>query len=100
MGELRTCLGQDYQDAAWSTLLVGPGMGELSAFQPGAGNAMSFDDLKVVEAARLVESIASGAPVGATIHDALAAARTVDALRASAAGRRWETVATQGDGHG
>ena len=96
MGELRTCLDQDYQDAAWSTLLVGPGIGELGAFQPGAGNAMSFDDLKVIEAARLVESIASGTPVGATIHDALAAARTVDALRASAAGRRWETLTTEG----
>jgi len=99
MGELRTCLDQDYQDAAWATLLVGPGMGELGAFQPGAGNAMSFDDLKVIEAARLVDSIASGTPRGATVHDALAAARTVDALRVSAHERRWATVETTGGSH-
>jgi predicted dehydrogenase len=96
MGELHTCLDQGYQDASWSTVLVAPGMGELAAFQPGAGNPMSFDDLKVIEAARLVESIASGKPVGATVHDALVAARTVDALRSSAELRRWTTVATDG----
>ena len=100
MGELRTCLDQDYQDAAWSTALVGPGMGELAAFQPGAGNAMSFDDLKVIEAARLVESIASGRSVGATVHDALAAACVVDALRSSAAEGRWTTVRSAGGDHG
>ena len=94
MGELRRCLDQDYQDAAWSTAR-GPGIGELGAFQPGAGNAMSFDDLKVIEAARLVKSIASGTPVGATIDDALAAARTVDALRRRRR-RRWETLTTEG----
>ena len=100
MGELRTCLDQDYQDAAWSSLLVGPGMGELAAFQPGSGNAMSFDDLKVIEAARLVTSIASGVPVGATIHDALVAARTVDALRASASEGRWTAVEDTGGSDG
>ncbi len=49
MGELRLCLDQDHQDATWRTHLVRPGDGELAAFQPGAGIAMSYDDLKVVE---------------------------------------------------
>lgn len=92
MGELRTCLDQDPQDAVWSTVPASPGTGEFAAFQPGAGNAMSFDDLKVIEAARLVESIATGAPVGATVHDALVAARTAEALRRSAAEGRWVEV--------
>jgi len=92
MGELRVCLDQDFQDASYTTLLVSPTHGDLAAFQPGAGIAMGFDDLKVVEAHRLVQSIASGKPVGATIHDALVAARTVDAMRESAAGRCWVTV--------
>jgi predicted dehydrogenase len=92
MGELRVCLDQDFQDASYTTLHVTPAQGELGAFQPGGGIAMSFDDLKVIEAHRLVRSIAEGGPVGATIADAVAAARTVEAMLASAAERRWVAV--------
>jgi len=89
MGELRVCLDQDVQDAQYATLMVTPAHGELGAFQPGAANPMSYDDLKVVEAHRLVESIRTGKPVGATVHDALVAAETVEAMRISAQRRRW-----------
>ena len=41
---------------------------------------MGYDDLKVVEAARLVESISTGVPHGATIDDAVVAAELVDAV--------------------
>ncbi len=92
MGELRTCLDQDYQDASWTTQLVRPGIGETGAFQPGSGIAMSYDDLKLIEAHRLVTSIIGGKAVGATVDDALVAARTVDALLASAAQGRWISV--------
>ncbi|SDU91282.1 Predicted dehydrogenase [Microlunatus sagamiharensis] len=92
MGELRVCLDQDYTDAAWATRFVAPGDGELGAFQPGSGIAMSYDDLKVVEAHRLVRSIAEGVPQGATITDALQAARLVDAMATSARDRRWVDV--------
>lgn len=92
MGELRVCLDQDYQEAAYATLLVGAGLGELSAFQPGSGIAMGYDDLKVIEAHRLLLSIASGTPHGATVHDALVAARTVQAMVHSAADRRWVSL--------
>src|SRR3954471_3529659 len=57
MGELRVCLDQDYQDATWETRLVKPGDGDLTAFQPGSGIAMSYDDLKVVEFHLLVLSV-------------------------------------------
>ena len=89
MGELQVCLYQDYADAAWSTRFAAPGDGELGHFQPGAGIAMGYDDLKVIEAERFVRSIASGSPVGATIEDALAAARLVDAIQASVVSGRW-----------
>ena len=92
MGELRLCLDQDYQNAAFATHYVVPGDGELLAFQPGAGIAMGYDDLKVIEALRLVESIATGSPVGATIEDAYRAAALVDALARSAEERRWVAV--------
>jgi predicted dehydrogenase len=92
MGELQVCLDQDYQNGSYSTVFVTPADGELGAFQPGAGIAMGYDDLKVIEARRLVESIASGKPVGATIHDAVVAAETVDAMLRSAADRTWVTL--------
>ncbi len=89
MGELRLCVGQDYQDAAWQTRLVGQGTGELAAFQPGAGIAMGYDDLKVIEAARFVQSITEGKPYGATIDDAVVAADAVAAMQTSMHERRW-----------
>ena len=89
MGELRVCLDQDYQDAAWQTWLVRPGDGELASFQPGAGVAMGYDDLKVVEARRLVESISTGVPHGATIEDAVVTAGLVDAMVESYEEKRW-----------
>ena len=92
MGELELCLDQDHQNAAFQTRFVAPGDGELSRFQPGSGIAMSYDDLKVIEAHRLVQSIVTGQPVGATIEDALTAARLVDALAESARTRGWVSV--------
>ena len=89
MGELRVCLDSDYADAAWSTRFVAPGDGELGRFQPGPGIAMGYDDLKVIEAERLVRSIATGSPLGATVEDALAAARLVDAMQASVVSGGW-----------
>ena len=89
MGELRVCLGQDYQDASWETRLVRPGDGDLSAFQPGSGIAMSYDDLKVVECHALARSIATGVQRGATIEDAVVVAELVDAMVTSYEEKRW-----------
>ena len=93
MGELRVCLDQDYQNASYATHYVTPGDGELGLFQPGAGVPMGYDDLKVIEAHRLVESIVTGTPRGATIDDALRAAQLVDAMAESAENRRWVSCA-------
>jgi predicted dehydrogenase len=40
LGELVVSAGGDYLNQTASTLYVGPGSGELAAFQPGAGIAM------------------------------------------------------------
>ncbi|MEX5717783.1 Gfo/Idh/MocA family protein [Geodermatophilus maliterrae] len=84
MGELQVSSGPAPQDQAVSTLLVGPGAGDYAAFQPGPGNAMSYDDLKVVEARDALTSVATGAPHGAELVDAVRAATVLDALEASA----------------
>lgn len=89
MNELQVCLDQDFQNAFYATRYAAPGDGEFGAFQPGANNPMGFDDLKVIEAHRLVESIATGKAVGATIHDAVVAAEIVDAMIASSEQREW-----------
>jgi predicted dehydrogenase len=89
MGELQLCLDQDFQDAAYSTVYVDRRHGQVAAFQPAGGIALGYDDLKVIEAERLVRSIAEGKPHGATIHDALRAARIVDAMQESISQRTW-----------
>lgn len=89
MGELQVCLDGDYADAAYRTVLVGTGAGDLAAFQPAAGIAMGYDDLKVIELHRLITAIRTGVEVGATMIDAVAAARIAAGLRRSVEDRRW-----------
>ncbi len=89
MGELRICVGQDYLDAGYLTRYVTAGDGELAVFQPGAGMSISFDDLKIIEARRLITAIATGIPTGPTLDDAVAAAEVVTAMQQSVRERRW-----------
>ncbi|MFC9158096.1 Gfo/Idh/MocA family protein [Streptomyces bauhiniae] len=89
MNELRVSRGGLYQDQPVSTVYVGPGDGEFAAFQPGAANAMGYDDLKVVEAYRFIRSVAEGKPYGATLADAVRAAGVLDAMAVSAESRGW-----------
>jgi predicted dehydrogenase len=92
MGELAVGRGGTAQDQPVSTVFVGPGDGSLGAFQPGAGMAMGYDDLKVIEARDFLRSIAEGRSSGTELADAVRAAVTLDALVASAADRRWVDV--------
>ncbi|MFF8652308.1 Gfo/Idh/MocA family protein [Streptomyces griseoluteus] len=89
MNELRVSRGGSYQDQPVSTVYVGPGDGEFAAFQPGAANAMGYDDLKVVEAYRFLRSVAENKPYGATLADAVRAAGVLDAMAVSAGSRGW-----------
>ncbi|MFI2436336.1 Gfo/Idh/MocA family protein [Streptomyces sp. NPDC018693] len=91
MNELGVSLGTAYQDQPFSTVYVGPGDGEYGAFQPGAANAMGYDDLKVIEAYRFLRSIAEGVPCGATLTDAVHSAAVLDAMARSARSGAWVT---------
>ncbi len=93
MNELGVSRGTTYQDQPVSTVYVGPGAGEFGAFQPGAANAMGYDDLKVVEAYRFLRSIAEGTPHGATLQDAVHSAAVLDAMVRSAQSGAWVDVA-------
>ncbi|MFJ5173157.1 Gfo/Idh/MocA family protein [Streptomyces griseoviridis] len=92
MNELAISVGTDYQDQPVSTVYVGPADGEFGAFQPGAANAMGYDDLKVIEAYRFLRSIAEKRTVGASLRDAVRSAAVVDAMIRSAAAGAWVTV--------
>jgi predicted dehydrogenase len=84
MGELQVSRGPAAQDQPVGTVMVGPGAGDYAAFQPGPGNAMGYDDLKVVEARCALASVATGEPHGPGLPDAVRAAVTLDAVAASA----------------
>ncbi|WP_245645379.1 Gfo/Idh/MocA family protein [Pseudonocardia acaciae] len=92
MNELGTSLGSAYQDQPVSTVYVGPGDGEYAAFQPGAANAMGYDDLKVIEACHFLRSIASGTSHGATLEDAVRTAEVLDSMARSARTGTWVTL--------
>ncbi|MFG2456318.1 Gfo/Idh/MocA family protein [Streptomyces sp. NPDC048523] len=92
MGELGISRGTGYQDQPVSTVYVGPGDGEFGAFQPGAANAMGYDDLKVVEAYRFLRSVAEGTSYGATLRDAVHSAAVLDAMSRSAESGSWVDV--------
>ncbi|MFD8809386.1 Gfo/Idh/MocA family protein [Streptomyces sp. NPDC059597] len=94
LNELRVGRGTTYQDQPVSTVYVGPGDGEFAAFQPGAANAMGYDDLKVIEAYRFLRSVAEGEPFGATLADAVRAAAALDAMAESAESRGWVDLPT------
>ncbi|WP_030682414.1 Gfo/Idh/MocA family protein [Streptomyces cellulosae] len=92
MNELGVSRGTTYQDQPVSTVYVGPGDGEFGAFQPGAANAMGYDDLKVVEAHRFLRSVAEGVPYGATLADAVHSAAVLEAMARSAESGAWVEV--------
>ncbi|MET9384449.1 Gfo/Idh/MocA family oxidoreductase [Streptomyces sp. NPDC002928] len=92
MNELGVSRGTTYQDQPVSTVYVGPGDGEFGAFQPGAANAMGYDDLKVIEAYRFLRSIAEDTPYGATLTDAVHSAAVLDAMARSTESGAWVNV--------
>ncbi|WP_432058003.1 Gfo/Idh/MocA family protein [Streptomyces sp. bgisy022] len=92
MNELGVSRGTSYQDQPVSTVHVGPGDGEFAAFQPGAANAMGYDDLKVIEAYRFLRSVAEGVPHGATLADAVHSAGVLDAMALSVERGAWVPV--------
>ncbi|MEP6599280.1 MAG: Gfo/Idh/MocA family oxidoreductase [Actinomycetota bacterium] len=90
MGELEVSTGERYQDQSLRRIYAGPEHGSYAAFQPGAGIAMGYDDLKVIEAAEFLRSIDGHPSLVATIEDALASARVLQAMSRSVQSGGWE----------
>jgi predicted dehydrogenase len=89
MNELRVRLraGEGY-----TTVLGNPSLGEYGRFQPGPGQTMGYDDLKVIEAKNFLSSVAGVSTTNATVDDALAASAVLAAMVSSAADGFWHSV--------
>jgi len=93
MNELRLCLGRSGADHGYTTVLGNSAMGEYARFQPGPGNSMSYDDLKVIEAKKFLVAVAGGEQRNSTIAEAHADAEVIAAAAASARDGAWHAVA-------
>ena len=73
-------------------LIAGPEMPFYSRFQPGPGNNMSYDDLKVIEAYHFLKSVADGVQLEPSFASAYAFAQVQDAMMRSWESGCWEDV--------
>ncbi|MGO4957502.1 Gfo/Idh/MocA family protein [Luteococcus sp. Sow4_B9] len=78
----------------YTTAMTGMEDGDFARFQPGPGQTMSFDDLKVIEASQFIESVLSGQQHAPSAGDAWLAAAADEAIVESATAKRWIDVPT------
>ena len=91
MNELqRFELSENGRDEGYMTVLAGAQHPGFSAFQPGAGVPMGYDDLRVLEAAAFLGAIRDGEQRGPGLEEMRAAARVLDAIERSAGSGSWE----------
>lgn len=92
MNEMQITTARRGTEMGYRRVMASPGMGDFGAFQPGAGTSMGYDDLKVVEARKFVESILGIAHVNSNISDAVSSASVLEAAEASAADKTWKKI--------
>ena len=92
MNELRLCLGRGGPDHGYTTVLGNSGLGDYGRFQPGPGNSMGYDDLKVIEAKKFLVAVGGGEQRNSTIAEAHADAEVIAATAASARDGAWHSV--------
>jgi predicted dehydrogenase len=92
MNELRVCLGRGGPHHGYTTVLGNAHLGDYAHFQPGPGNSMGYDDLKVIEAKKFLVAVAGGERRNSTIEDAHQVAEVIAAAAASAESGTWQRV--------
>jgi predicted dehydrogenase len=92
MNELQVYSPLPTGDSGYSRVLMGPTHPDFVHFQPGQGIPMGYDDLKVIEAHLLLESIADGVQREPGVREIASAAAVIDAMVRSADSGRWEDV--------
>ncbi|MEM7800551.1 MAG: Gfo/Idh/MocA family oxidoreductase [Chloroflexota bacterium] len=76
----------------FTRILSGPEMPFYARFQPGPGNNMSYDDLKVIEMYHFLKSVADGEQLEPSFQSAYAFAQAHDAMMRSWESGRWEEL--------
>src|SRR5690242_21710368 len=94
MNELRLCLGRSSPDRGYTTVLGSSALGDYARFQPGPGNSMGYDDLKVIEAKKFLVAVTGGERRNSTIDDAHHVAEVISAAAISAETGGWHRVPT------
>ena len=74
------------------TILTGPDHPDYGAFLPATGHGLGFNDLKVIEAHRMLGGIGSGEVSYPDFRGAWRIERVLEAVVRSAEGRRWVSV--------
>ncbi|MFE4967712.1 Gfo/Idh/MocA family protein [Streptomyces sp. NPDC056660] len=92
MNELRVALDRSGPHQGYTTVLGNSHMGDYAGFQPGPGNSMGYDDLKVIEAKKFLAAVAGVEHHHSTIEDAHAVAEVIAAAAASAESGSWQSV--------
>lgn len=92
MNEIDVCLKQAGAPYGFTRVMSDGGFGEFLRFQPGAGNGMSFDDLKTIEGMQFLRSVVEGRPLAPNVADGYAAASIVAAAEQSVNSGTWQTL--------
>jgi predicted dehydrogenase len=92
MNELQLCLGRGGPHTGYTTVLGNAHLGDYGRFQPGPGQGMGYDDLKVIEAGRFLAAVLGREQRHCTMDDALSVAEVVAAAVASARTGAWHEV--------
>jgi predicted dehydrogenase len=92
-GEIQLYLAGDREDrSGFRTILTGPDHPPYGRFNPAAGHGLGFNELKVAEAALLLDAIAGTGKAYPDFREGAAIEAIVDAIADSAARREWVKV--------
>ena len=78
----------------YARVLGGPEHPYHARFNPGPGVGLGYEDLKVIECAQFLQSIAEGRQRAPGLDEAAAVARVLAAIEQSWLSGRWEDVAS------
>jgi predicted dehydrogenase len=92
--ELQVCVtGQRKSRAGFKTIVSGPDTPPYGRFCPAPGHQLGFNDLKTIEVAHLIQSIADETPASPDFDEAYEIQRVISAAIESGRGKRWVNVA-------
>lgn len=92
LNELQLALGHHGEHVGYQRIMANPHFGDFGNYQPGAGPTMGYDDLKTIEARKFLEAFLGIRHDNSNIHDAVSAARVVQAAEDSAETKGWITI--------